>query len=110
MGLASFVGAKFDISLDDGVVKLYSFLIGHCAKDFLDFRYLPPSAHGIANAPKYARAKGKGEDRQKNKTLCSKVSNSVSRKEQVIDERKRSSEKESDENATPRANYLLAFR
>ena len=41
------------------------------------------------------------ENRQKNKTFSSKVSNRVSRKEQVIYERERSSENESDENATP---------
>ena len=101
MGFASFIGAKLDISLNDGIVKFLSFLVGHCTKDFLDFRYLPPPTHGIADAQKYAEAKGKGENRQKNKTFSSKVSNRVSRKEQVIYERERSSEKESDENATP---------
>ena len=101
MGFASFIGAKLDISLNDGVVKFLSFLVGHCAKDFLYLRYFPPPTHGIADAQKYAETKGKGENRQKNKTFSSKVSNRVSRKEQVIYERERSSEKESDENATP---------
>ena len=110
MGFTSFIGAKLDISLNDGVVKFLSFLVGHCAKDFLYLRYFPPPTHGIADAQKYAETKGKGENRQKNKTFSSKVSNRVSRKEQVIYERERSSENESDENATPRADYLMTRR
>ena len=108
MGLASFAGAKLDISLNNGVVKLLSLLVGHCTKDFLYLRYFPPPAHSIANSQKYAGAKGKGANRQKHN--IPKVANPVSRKEQVIYERKRSCEKESDDNTTPRANYLLACR
>lgn len=99
--LASSVGAKLDISLYDGGVKLLSLLVGHCAKDFLYFRYFPPPAHSIANTQKHAKAKKDGKKHQPDNNCCRMATTKAIDKYKPIDKRKRNSEKDGDENATP---------
>ena len=101
MGLASFVGAKLDICLDNGVVKFLSFLVGHCAKDFLYLRYIPPPAHGIAYAQKYTDAKKDGKKHQQDNNCSRMATTEAIDKCKPIDKRKRNSEKDGDENTTP---------
>ncbi len=101
IGLASFVGTKFDISLNDCVVKLLAFLVGHYAKYFLDFRYLPPPTHSIANTQKHAKAKKDGKKHQPDNNCSRMATTKAIDKYKPIDKRKRNSEKDGDKNATP---------